>query len=40
MRNGFANATRWPIQLVWPAAASTPSVECIITTMMMQKPLA
>jgi hypothetical protein len=23
-----------------PAASSTPSVECIITTMMMQKPLA
>ena len=40
MRNGFANATAWCIQLSWPAAASTPSVECIITTMMMQKPLA
>ena len=26
--------------LRWPAASSTPSVECIITTMTMQKPLA
>ena len=29
-----------PSSFRWPAAASTPSVECIITTMMMQKPLA
>jgi hypothetical protein len=40
MRNGLAKATTAPIQLVSPAAASTPRVECIITTMTMQNPLA
>ncbi len=40
MRNGLAKATTWCIQPSLPAACSTPSVECIITTMMMQKPLA
>jgi hypothetical protein len=28
------------IQFAVPVAFSTPSVECIITTMIMQKPLA
>jgi len=40
MRNGLAKATKSPIQLVVPAASWTPRVECIITTMTMQKPLA
>jgi hypothetical protein len=40
MRNGLAKATSAPIQLCSPAAASTPRVECIITTMTMQNPLA
>ncbi len=40
MRNGLAKATTAPMKLVAPAACSTPSVECIITTMTMQKPLA
>ena len=40
MRKGLAKATKAPIQLVAPAASSTPSVECIITTMTMQNPLA
>ena len=40
MRKGRANSTTVPIQPVAPAAASTPSVECIMTTMQMQKPLA
>ncbi len=40
MRKGLAKATNAPIQLVCPAASWTPKVECIITTMTMQKPLA
>jgi len=40
MRNGLAKATSAPIQLVSPVAVSTPRVECIITTMTMQSPLA
>ena len=40
MRNGLAKATMAPIQLGAPAACSTPKVECIITTMTMQNPLA
>ena len=40
IRNGLANATRACMKPSRPVASSTPSVECIITTMMMQKPLA
>ena len=40
MRNGLAKATTYSSSRSAPAAFSTPSVECIITTMMMQKPLA
>ena len=40
MRNGLANATTVCSQPPWPAAFSTPSVECIITTKTMQNPLA
>jgi hypothetical protein len=40
IRNGRAKATAACIQPSCPAACSTPSVECIITTMTMQKPLA
>ncbi len=40
MRNGSAKATTACIQPFWLKAASTPSVECIITTKTMQKPLA
>ena len=40
MRKGVAKSTTEPIQPGAPAAFSTPSVECIITTMTMQKPLA
>ena len=39
MRKGLAKATTAPMKLVAPAACSTPKVECIITTMTMQKPL-
>jgi hypothetical protein len=40
IRNGFANTTKACMKPVWPAANSTPSTECIITTMTMQIPLA
>ena len=40
IRKGLAKATTACIQPSAPAAFSTPRVECIITTMMMQKPLA
>jgi hypothetical protein len=40
MRKGLANATSACMKPSRPTASSTPSVECIITTMMMQKPLA
>ena len=40
MRNGLAKATSACMKPSRPAASSTPSVECIITTKTMQKPLA
>jgi hypothetical protein len=40
MRNGLAKAISTFIQLGASAAFSTPRVECIITTMTMQNPLA
>jgi hypothetical protein len=40
MRKGLAKATTAPMKLPAPAASSTPKVECIMTTMTMQKPLA
>ena len=40
MRKGRAQSMKLWTQLVSPAAFSTPSVECIITTRMMQMPLA
>ena len=40
MRKGIAKAMAWLSQPSAPAAFSTPRVECIITTMMMQSPLA
>jgi hypothetical protein len=40
MRNGLAKATTVCSQPSWPSVFPTPSVECIITTKTMQKPLA
>jgi hypothetical protein len=40
IRNGCANITNACMKPVSPAAFSTPSTECIITTMTMQRPLA
>ena len=40
MRNGLANATSQCMNPSRPASASTPRVECIMTTITMQKPLA
>ena len=40
IRNGFANMTIRCMKPVWPVAFSTPSTECIMTTITMQIPLA
>ena len=39
MRKGFAQAMKALSQVVSPSAFSTPRVECIMTTRMMQMPL-
>src|SRR5215207_9858275 len=40
MRKGRAKATTWCMKPSPPIASPTPSVACIITTRMMQRPLA
>jgi hypothetical protein len=39
IRNGLPKLATACIQPSWPAARSTPSVECIIATKTIQKPL-